>query len=172
MSFSDKLSSLVAKHKELGDKPSGGALGGKDFAAVSKEYSALSPIVEKVLEYQKAEASFKELEVMSADASDKEMQAMAIEEFHEVKKRLPELEHEIKIALLPKDEADEKNAILEIRAGTGGDEAALFAVVAFVLLVAVRSSILLRPQWPEAARSSSTATRATMSEEWSSAHAP
>ncbi len=127
MSLENKLTSLIVKHMELGEKLSGGGLGGKEFVTVSKEYSALSPIVEKINEYRSARQSMEELQALAADASDKAMQAMAEEELHEVKHRLPTLEQDIKISLLPKDEADEKNAILEIRAGTGGDEAALFA---------------------------------------------
>ena len=79
MSFDNKLSSLVAKHKELGEKLSSGSLGGKEFASVSKEYSALSPIVEKIEEFRKAQESFAELETLSNDASDKEMQAITID---------------------------------------------------------------------------------------------
>src|SRR3546814_18501471 len=64
---------------------------------------------------------------MADPASDAEMRALAEREFHCLKERLPDLEHELKILLLPKDEADARNAILEVRAGTGGAEAALFA---------------------------------------------
>ena len=67
--------------------------------------------------------------MMDDSSLDKEMREMAEAEFYELKEKLPELEKQIKILLLPKDAEDEKNAILEIRAGTGGDEAALFGTV-------------------------------------------
>jgi peptide chain release factor 1 len=81
-----------------------------------------------VRELGKLETEIASLEEIAADAaSEREMRAMAEEELAQLKKRLPELEQEIKLLLLPKDEADAKSAILEIRAGTGGEEAALFA---------------------------------------------
>src|SRR3546814_11213444 len=66
-------------------------------------------------------------ELIADPGSDAEMRTLAESEFHELKEKLPDLEHALKILLLPKDEADARNAILEVRAGTGGDEAALFA---------------------------------------------
>jgi len=127
MNFEEKLAVIVEKHKGLGEKLSNPAeLGSKDFAKISKEYSDLTPVVEKANEYIDSIESIEELTLMSED-EDLEMRKMAEDELDEIKKRLPVLEKEIQIALLPKDEADEKNAILEIRAGTGGDEAAIFA---------------------------------------------
>jgi len=87
------------------------------------EYGELSPIVEAIDEYTSATAEQADLAEMM---DDPEMKAMAEEEFHVLKKRIPELEQQIRLALIPKNEDDAKNAILEIRAGTGGDEAALF----------------------------------------------
>ena len=107
----------------MGD-PSG--MDSKDFAKVSKEYSDLSPVVETINEYLEASQAIPELEEMAKD-DDLEMKAMAEEELQAMKNKLPGLEKDIQIALLPKDKADAKNAILEVRAGTGGDEAALFA---------------------------------------------
>lgn len=127
MGFEQKLHLIVAKHQELEKKlgdPSG--MDSKDFAKVSKEYSDLSPVVETINEYLEASQAIPELEEMAKD-DDLEMKAMAEEELQAMKNKLPGLEKDIQIALLPKDKADAKNAILEVRAGTGGDEAALFA---------------------------------------------
>src|SRR5439155_1178131 len=83
----------------------------------SKEYADLGPLVEAVNEWHKAERELKDAEAMAADP---DMKAIAEEEAAALRKRLPELEQTVKRMLLPKDAADEKNAILEIRAGTGG----------------------------------------------------
>ena len=97
---------------------------GDDFAALSKEYADLRPIVEKITNYQTLLIDIAEAEEMLADA---ELKELAAEELPSLKEALPTLEHEVQLTLIPKDEADERSAILEIRAGTGGDEAALFA---------------------------------------------
>ncbi len=128
MSLVQKLDQIVARHAELQAALSSGALDSQKFVAVSKEYSDLGPLVETVNELRKAEAELKDAEAMAADP---DMKAMAEEEAAAIKKRLPELQQAVKRMLLPKDAADEKNAILEIRAGTGGDEAALFAADLF-----------------------------------------
>ena len=128
MSLLQKLDQVVARHAELQASLSGGALDSQKFVAASKEYADLGPLVEAVGELRKAEREFKDAEAMAADP---DMKAMAEEEMAAIKKRLPELEQVVKRMLLPKDAADEKNAILEIRAGTGGDEAALFAADLF-----------------------------------------
>jgi len=124
MSFNEKLDSIIEKYKSLESKlgdPS--SMDTKDFAKVSKEYSDLGSVVTIINEYKEAYDSIPDLEEM---IKDPEMKELAEDELTEAKKRLPELEMQIKLALIPKDDADEKNAILEIRAGTGGDEAALF----------------------------------------------
>jgi peptide chain release factor 1 len=123
-----KLDQVVARHAELQATLSGGALDSQTFVAASKEYADLGPLVEAVNELRKAEHELKDAEAMAADP---DMKAMAEEEIGAIKKRLPELEQVVKRMLLPKDAADEKNAILEIRAGTGGEEAALFAAELF-----------------------------------------
>ena len=128
MSLVQKLDQIVARHAELQSALSSGALDSQKFVAVSKEYSDLGPLVETVNELRKAEAELKDAEAMAADP---DMKAMAEEEAASIRKRLPVLEQAVKRMLLPKDAADEKNAILEIRAGTGGDEAALFAADLF-----------------------------------------
>jgi peptide chain release factor 1 len=125
MSFDNKLDSILLKHKQLGDKlqnPS--EMNSKDFGKVSKEYSDLGEVVGLIELYR---SSQKTLEETAELMKDPEMKAMAEEEYHQAKKLLPDLEQKIKLALIPKDEADDKNVILEIRAGTGGEEAALFA---------------------------------------------
>ena len=96
----------------------------ENYAVVSKEYSDLQPIVELIKQHEAAEEELKDLASLMDDA---EMKAMAEEESRALKTLLPKLEDQIQRALLPKDKADEKNAIIEVRAGTGGDEAALFA---------------------------------------------
>src|SRR5258707_8288559 len=123
MSLLQKLDQITARYAELQAALSG-SLDSQKFVAASKEYSDLGPLVEAIGEWRKAEGELKDAEAMAADP---DMKAMAEEEAMALKKRLPELERAVKRMLLPKDAADEKNAILEIRAGTGGDEAALFA---------------------------------------------
>jgi peptide chain release factor 1 len=93
-----------------------------------KEFSDLTPVVQGIEALRSAQHEMADLAGLIADpGSDAEMRALAESEFHDLKERLPDLEHDLKILLLPKDEADARNAILEVRAGTGGDEAALFA---------------------------------------------
>ena len=128
MSLLLKLNQIVTRHAELQAALSAGTLDSQKFVAASKEYADLGPLVEAVNDWQKAERDLKDTEAM---ASDPDMKAMAEEEAADIRKRLPELERTVKRMLLPKDAADEKNAILEIRAGTGGDEAALFAADPF-----------------------------------------
>src|SRR5271154_2889228 len=122
MSFEKKLQELILKHSEMEKKMGDpAALGGKEFARVSKEYSDLTPIVENIHAFDKAKQSAAEAEAIIADPSmEKDMKEMAEEELRELKKTLPQIEQTLKVSLLPKDEADEKNAILEVRAGTGG----------------------------------------------------
>lgn len=96
----------------------------KEWQKMMKEHSDIAPIVEKYREYKKAEQSIKENEEM---LSDPELKELAQEEIKIAKEKLPKLEEEIKILLIPKDPDDDKNTICEIRAGTGGEEAALFA---------------------------------------------
>ena len=95
-----------------------------DIAALGKEYSDLRPVVEEIREYEQMLADIDEAEAMLADP---EMKELAEEELPRLKSELPALEERMKIALLPKDAADARPAIVEIRPGTGGEEAALFA---------------------------------------------
>ena len=97
-----------------------------------KEHAELEPIVEKYREYKKIQAQYNEAKEMLEDASlDKELKDLAEMEMLESKEKLPKIEEEIKILLIPKDKDDEKNIICEIRAGAGGEEAALFAGTLF-----------------------------------------
>ena len=95
-----------------------------DIAALAKEYSDLKPVADQVSSYRRLLADLEEAELM---LSDPDMKALAEEELPQLNRRLPDAEAALQIALLPKDAADTKPAMLEIRPGTGGDEAALFA---------------------------------------------
>ncbi len=97
---------------------------GDDFAALAREYAELRPVVEEVQAYRQLLADIDDAEEM---LTDPEMKALAEEELAALREALPKAEHALKLTLLPKDAADQRAAIIEIRAGTGGDEAALFA---------------------------------------------
>jgi len=133
LSLNENLQKVVARHEELGElmlAPDVASSG--DFVKFSKEYAELTPIVEGIANLEAAQSEAGDLAAMLADPeTDIEMRAMAETEFQELKEKVPALEKMIQVLLLPKDEADEKNAILEVRAGTGGDEAALFAADLF-----------------------------------------
>jgi peptide chain release factor 1 len=130
MLFQENLTKIIKKQSDLSDALSQG-LSGDEFVKASKEYSQLEPIVEKINLYIKAKGELEGLKSIIKEEKDIEMKSMAESELHDVQEKVELLERNVKIALLPKDEADEKNAIIEVRAGTGGDEAALFASVLF-----------------------------------------
>ena len=96
-----------------------------------KERKAILPTVEKYREYVKVRDAAEEARTLSEAEDDPEMRDFAAEEYHALKKRLPELEDELRVLLLPRDPDDDKNVVVEIRAGTGGEEVALFAGVLF-----------------------------------------
>lgn len=150
MSFDAKLDQILSRHDELSAIMAEGNLSSDDFQKYSVEYSGLSPVVEAVQEYRGARDELVDLEDLM---SDPEMKAMAEEEYYQLKEKLPELERKLKISLLPKDEADAKNAILEIRAGTGGDEAALFAGDLFAMYKGYAGQHGWRVEVMEASRS-------------------
>src|SRR5215216_6395659 len=100
--------------------------GGGNFVRLSKEYSELGPVVSAARALAKAQSDLAGIEEMIA-SGDKDMAQMADAEKPGLNRRIEELDQELKLLLLPKDAADERNVILEVRAGTGGDEAALFA---------------------------------------------
>ena len=131
MSLAEKLDRVVARHDELAQLMVEGARDAGEFARLSKEYSDLTPVVEKIRELKKAQTDVSDLAHLIASEDDPEMRSMAEAERAELNARLPELERELQLLLLPRDEADARNAILEVRAGTGGDEAALFAAELF-----------------------------------------
>ncbi|MCB1652023.1 MAG: peptide chain release factor 1 [Alphaproteobacteria bacterium] len=124
MSLKEKLNSIRSRHDELSALMSQGGLSGDQFAKYSMEYAELSPVVEAIDALEVAEAEKTDLQEMLGDP---EMKEMAAEELRALEDKIPVLNQQIRMALIPKDEDDTKNAILEIRAGTGGDEAALFA---------------------------------------------
>jgi len=128
MSFDAKLDGLLARHAQLAEMLARPDIGGQDFAKYSKEFSDLGPLVEKIQALKSAQAGIAEARAMLADP---DMKALAEEELLSLEKQLPELTRDVQVALLPKDAADEKNAILEVRAGTGGEEAALFGAMLF-----------------------------------------
>jgi peptide chain release factor 1 len=102
--------------------------GGPSFVKLSKEHSELSPVIDVVRDYRSVQDQLEQTEALFADpATDSEMRNLAEEERAALKQRFERLEHDLQIQLLPKDAADASSAIVEIRAGTGGDEAALFA---------------------------------------------
>ena len=133
MSLEENLDGVVARHRELAaalGRPE--AAGGEDFVRLSKEYADLSPVVEAIQALRGAVAEIEDLRGLADDAEgEAEVRALAEEEIRGLKEKIPELEGRVRVLLLPKDEADEKNAILEVRAGTGGEEAALFAAELF-----------------------------------------
>ena len=131
MNLGEKLNKILARHDELAQLMAEGAGDADAFARLSKEYSDLTPIVEKVRELKEAQAELADLRELAASEEDREMRSMAEGELAALNGRLPELEREMQLLLLPRDEADARNAIIEVRAGTGGDEAGLFAAELF-----------------------------------------
>ena len=125
----DKLEDLLRRFEEILNELSepGVANDAKRFQRLMKEQSDLTPIVEAYKAYKKATQDAEDAVSMLEEEKDPEMREMLKEEYNEAKKQIAELEQKLKILLLPKDPNDDKNVIVEIRAGAGGDEAALFA---------------------------------------------
>ncbi len=119
----DKLHQITRRFEFLEAKLSAGA-DPAEIASLSREYSELKPVTAEIAAYRQALA---DLEAAEAMLSDPEMRALAEDEIPALKARIPEMESRLRIALLPKDAADARPAIVEIRPGTGGEEAALFA---------------------------------------------
>ena len=125
------LDRVLVRHAELSELLNG-PTESADFVRYSKELSELEPVVAQIARYREAKRQMEEAALLKDDAGqDADMRQMAEEEFYALKEQLPQLEREVQLSLLPKDEADERNAILEVRAGTGGEEAALFAAELF-----------------------------------------
>ncbi|MGC9371457.1 MAG: peptide chain release factor 1 [Paracoccaceae bacterium] len=118
----DKLDQITQRFEYLEARLSEGGAG--DFAQVSREYAELKPVAEEIAAYRALLDAQAEAEAL---LDDPEMRDLAEEELREAKARLPEMEQSLRLALLPKDAADARPAIIEIRPGTGGEEAALFA---------------------------------------------
>ena len=118
----DKLEQIKQRFEFLEAKMNDGAAG-EDIAKLAKEYSELRPVVEQIGEYQTLLSDLEEAQLM---LDDPDMKDLAAEELPTIKARIPEVEHALQLALLPKDAADARPAMLEIRPGTGGEEAALF----------------------------------------------
>ncbi len=121
----NRLDAILARAETLQEKMNG-ELPPQEFVSLSKEYARLEPVVAAVTQYQKLVAEMDDLKSIIA-GTDEEMKELAEAELPELEAKLPEAQKELEIMLLPKDEADDMNVILEVRAGTGGDEAALFA---------------------------------------------
>jgi len=122
-----KLDALLARHALVESELASG-LGPEAYVKLSREFAELSPIVEAIKAYRDTDKEISELSALVDDSStDAEMRKLADVERHELQERRERLAQQIRLALLPKDAMDDHNAILEIRAGTGGDEAALFA---------------------------------------------
>ena len=128
----EKVQTLVVKHDDLEKELSTGKIDPKTFAQKSKEYSELGNIILYAREYLKFDNDQKDLEQMLKDKnSDSEMIMLAEKELGELKEKRENHINKLKIFLLPKDKDDNKNAIVEIRAGTGGLEASLFCADLF-----------------------------------------
>jgi peptide chain release factor 1 len=122
-----KLDALVTRHKTV-ERELANPVAPETYVKLSREFAELAPIVGAVQNYRAIVAEIEGLDALIADAAtDPEMRALALSERPELEQKRAGLERQIKLALLPKDAMDERNVILEIRAGTGGDEAALFA---------------------------------------------
>ena len=115
----DEISDLIIQPDVIADQ--------KRYVQLNQEYKSLNALVQKREEYMNLDANIKEAQEIITDGSDAEMVEMAKMQLEEAKERLPELEEEIKFMLIPKDPEDAKNVMVEIRAGTGGDEASIFA---------------------------------------------
>ena len=132
MSLDENLKRVLSRYDELQALMSAEEVPAADeIARLSKEFSDLTPVVQAVNELKSAHGEVYDLAIMVEAEEDPELRELAAAELRELKERVPVLERQVQLMLLPKDDADSKNAILEVRAGTGGDEAALFAADLF-----------------------------------------
>jgi peptide chain release factor 1 len=129
MNLASKLDRIAARAEELRDMLTQG-LNGEAYVKASKELSDIEPVVARIGDLRTAERAQADAETLLADP---EMHELAEAELRTLKEQIPALEHEIRVALLPRDAADERAAILEIRPAAGGDEAALFAADLFTM---------------------------------------
>ena len=126
----EKLAEMEGKYNEISEKLSDPSVisDNKLYARLMKDYKNMTPIIEKFREYKKAEMNFNDAkEILGTGGIDKDFREMAQAEFEENKQAMENISQELKILLLPKDPNDEKNVIIEIRGGAGGEEASLFA---------------------------------------------
>ena len=123
----DKLESILDRSSEL-EKSLSSELSSEDYVKFSKEYSEIEPLKNAIIDWKKFQIESEELtDIINDDSSDPEMLDLAKTELEELKENILQVEESIQLMLLPKDKADANDVILEIRAGTGGDEAAIFA---------------------------------------------
>ena len=123
----DSYRRVAMRHDELRDSLSAPDIDGATIVSLSRELTVLEPVVTAIHALEAALSEQADLEAMIAEGDDDELVRMAKDDLHALGDQIPMLERQIRIALLPKDAADDGSAILEVRAGTGGDEAALFA---------------------------------------------
>ena len=123
---SERIASIESRKNELSRAMTAGDLAPEEFVRLSKEYAAVEPVAAAAREVRRLRAERESLLSMTKDA-DEELREIAAEELHLIENKLPEAERALALRLLPRDAADDRAAMLEVRAGTGGDEAALFA---------------------------------------------
>ena len=126
----EKLAEMESKYTEISEKLSDPSVvsDNKLYASLMRDYKNMTPIIEKFREYKKAEMNFNDArEILGTGGIDKDFREMAQAEFEENKQAMENISQELKILLLPKDPNDDKNVIIEIRGGAGGEEASLFA---------------------------------------------
>ena len=133
----DKLEDMLVRYEEIMNELNEPDVTNNQarFRKLMKDQSDLTPLVEAYTEYKKCKETVADSLEMLEIESDEEMRELLKEELNDSKKRIEELENELKILLLPKDPNDDKNVIVEIRAGAGGDEAALFAAELYRMYV-------------------------------------
>ena len=129
MDITEKLETIKHRWEEMGEQLADPAVASdmKRFVKLNKDYKDLEPIVKAFNEYKLLKANIDEAREILATEKDEEMRKMAVDEIEAAQSRIDVLEQDIRVMMIPKDPQDSKNAIMEIRAGTGGDEACLFA---------------------------------------------
>src|SRR5580658_6528833 len=127
MNLDAHLDTILRRHDEIGHRLGAGA-SGAEFSELSREYAELEPLAASIRGLRAKEKERADLEAMLADPTlESDMREIAASEIDDARAAIEAMTQDIRLALLPKDAADESNVILEVRAGTGGDEAALFA---------------------------------------------
>ena len=132
MSLEEKFDHLVDRHRKIGQAmAAAGEVSRDEYVRLAKEYAELTPVVEAIEKLRGIRGEIAGLDEMIVGEDDPDLRALADEERTMLAGRLPAVEDRVRVLLLPRDEADARNVILELRAGTGGDEAALFAADLF-----------------------------------------